>query len=333
MCQGWALDDATPGKELELSLIVDGVERARIRADEPRGDVAAIFGHARHGFTYHMRRLLGTDEAPLVDVRVHGAAERLAGVPVQLTLPSKLASPRGPGRHQIVETALGRFLLPEHDAAVRRVAAAPLPPALIALFEAAADPERVAIDAGAGFGIASVALARLFARVVSFEPLLPLYYHLCANLLLNDAFEISPRHLGLFHHPAKMALAPAERQTVALPLRDNVPDLAACDDLEALVFAEGDGAQSVAAVTLDAFAGYHDVVLIRIGLPGLAVPLLQGAVNIMKARRPVAVFRDGAADAAAVLTGLDYIVAPLREVAPWTAAVPRENASRFDRFF
>ena len=51
---GWAADSDHPQRALELSILVDGAEYGRARADRPRPDIAALgrFGSTGHGFDF-----------------------------------------------------------------------------------------------------------------------------------------------------------------------------------------------------------------------------------------------------------------------------------------
>ena len=68
---GWAADSDHPDRQLELCILVDGVEAGRTLAARPRQDVTALgkYGKAGHGFAFVFARALSDDRDHTVSVR------------------------------------------------------------------------------------------------------------------------------------------------------------------------------------------------------------------------------------------------------------------------
>jgi FkbM family methyltransferase len=58
-------------------------------------------------------------------------------------------------------------------------------------------PDHVVVEVGAHVGTHTCYLSKRAAKVIAFEPQLPLFTHLCANLWLNDCRNVEPHRVAL----------------------------------------------------------------------------------------------------------------------------------------
>ncbi len=188
------------------------------------------------------------------------------------------------------------------------------------------------IDVGAHFGLISVAIAKLFDRLISFEPNTFNATLLRANVVLNGLDgKVDVRHEALAAREGSLSLAPSDRQEIPLPLDDQgrfAPGTAS--NLGAYSFVQdGTGLSQANSIPLDKLA-LDGVAFIKIDAQGGDGTVLMGAMDTIARCRPWVVFEweDKLAQAFAVsfeevgtrLSGIGYRVRVLH----------RHNAKQVD---
>lgn len=149
-----------------------------------------------------------------------------------------------------------------------------------------------AVDVGGHFGLISVALARRFDSVISFEPNSFNVSLLRANVALNGLSDrVEVRQAGLFSHETRLSLAPSERQEIPLPLTEQGElDPLSATNLGAYSFAEdGSGLSEVPAYPLDSLA-LNNLSFVKVDVQGADGEVLLGAAETMARCRPWVVF-------------------------------------------
>jgi FkbM family methyltransferase len=164
-------------------------------------------------------------------------------------------------------------------------------PHLKEAIEVHADPERMAIDAGAYVGFHSVFLSHHFARVHAFEPQSQAYSLLRTNIELNGRRNIEPMEVGLYSHPCWLRLAPDELQEIPVPRANGSVNYNKIGNAAALAFVKTEErtADAVRAVTIDSF-DFDRVGFIKIDTQGADFRVLQGAEETIRRCRPVIAF-------------------------------------------
>jgi FkbM family methyltransferase len=159
----------------------------------------------------------------------------------------------------------------------------------------------VVVDVGANVGSHSINFAKTAEVVYAFEPQPLSYYTLCANLLLNHAYNVAPfnRALGAYDGTAMMPNLDPTKQNTAMGAQVGV------------------GAQPVPICKLDSLeiAPIH---FIKIDVECYEYEVLKGAVETLKRENPVVyveVHRDDlVAPIDELMKGLGYHGATLFEV-------------------
>jgi FkbM family methyltransferase len=149
----------------------------------------------------------------------------------------------------------------------------------------------LAVDVGAHLGLLTVALARRFRRVVSFEPNEFNYRLLAANAALNGLRNVECIHGALFSGSVELSLGKNEEQEVELSLtpEGNFDGLSA-SNLGAYKFTpNGTGIFCRTARTLDSY-NLDEVVFIKIDVQGADGEVIAGASETIRRCRPVIVF-------------------------------------------
>jgi len=149
----------------------------------------------------------------------------------------------------------------------------------------------LAVDVGAHVGLLTVALARRFTKVMSFEPNDFNYRLLTANVALNGLRNVECVNGALFSSSIELSLGRKEQQEVELPLTpEGTFDGMAASNLGAFVFtADGTGACSTMARTLDSYQ-LDDVAFLKIDAQGADGEVIAGATETIGRCRPVIVF-------------------------------------------
>ena len=148
------------------------------------------------------------------------------------------------------------------------------------------------IDVGAHFGLISVAIAKLFDRVISFEPNIFNAALLRANVVLNGLeAKVEVRREALAASEGSVSLARSERQEIPLPLDEQgrfAPGVAS--NLGAYSFVQdGTGISQAPAIPLDSLA-LEGVAFLKIDAQGGDGSVLLGAMDTIARCRPWVVF-------------------------------------------
>ena len=150
---------------------------------------------------------------------------------------------------------------------------------------------RVAVDAGAHFGVVSCWMATLFDTVHAFEANRETYVFLCANAALREAGRIRPHNLALWSEPTTLSLANLDEQDIRIatdrPLEDA---FRAADNVGSFSFApDGTGVNAIEARTIDEF-NLQDVGFIKVDCQGADGHVIRGAHETIARCRPILVF-------------------------------------------
>jgi FkbM family methyltransferase len=220
-----------------------------------------------------------------------------------------------------------RFLVRQHDLIGGLVAdGREWEPHVRAAIARAAQPDGVAVDAGAYIGLHTVTMSRWFGTIHAFEPQRGVYQLLCGNLALNNCPNVEAHNLALYDRAGSMRLAPPERQEVPSPQFNGQPDYAHITNAAALTFeVPDDGSGDVRAVALDDL-GLERVALIKVDTQGADLRVLRGAEGTIRRCRPTVLFEwerdlsaqhgDAIEDYHAFFATLDYDVTILQETSP-----------------
>jgi len=157
--------------------------------------------------------------------------------------------------------------------------------------EVARTRQGAAVDVGAHIGLLTVAMARRFTRVLSFEPNRFNYALLVANVALNALGNVRCVNGALFSRAADLSLATEAQQEIPVPLRaDGDFDGTGASNLGAYVFSEqGSGLFATHAVTLDSLR-LDDLAFLKIDAQGADGEVITGAAETIRRCRPVIVF-------------------------------------------
>ncbi len=137
-------------------------------------------------------------------------------------------------------------------------------------------PGDIAIEVGANIGAHTVYLAQLVGptgRVYAFEPQRVVFQLLCANIALNEAFNVRSFQAG------------AGAQAGCL----NVPDVnyhAAGSNFGGVSFLEPVEGEAVPLITLDSLS-LPSLRLLKIDVEGMEAQVLEGARGLIRRHRPV----------------------------------------------
>ena len=146
-----------------------------------------------------------------------------------------------------------------------------------AVFGAFLRPGDVAADVGANVGAHTIHMAKLVGpegKVYAFEPQRVIFTLLCANVALNERFNIFPLHAALGSVPGTIRIPPI--------------DYAAAGNFGgvSLLDAAGAGGEEVEVRTLDSFK-FDKLTLLKIDVEGMEHEALSGAAATIKRLRPI----------------------------------------------
>ena len=148
-----------------------------------------------------------------------------------------------------------------------------------------------AVDVGAHLGFLSAAMAKRFARVLSFEPNDFNYRLLVANMAINAFSHVQCYNVPLFSSAVSLSLGKPEQQEIPLPIgSDGDFDGFAGANLGAYLFTqEGTGIFYRTARTLDSY-DLENVSFIKINAQGADGEVIRGALETIRRCKPVVVF-------------------------------------------
>jgi FkbM family methyltransferase len=189
-----------------------------------------------------------------------------------------------------------------------------------------------AVDAGAHFGLLTVALARRFDAVISFEPNEFNASLLRTNVALNDLGEkVEIRRAALFSRCTELSLAPSEEQEIPLPLdAQGVFDPLSASNLGAYSFTEaGSGMSSASAYPLDDLA-LDDLTFLKIDVQGADGEVLMGARETIRRCRTWIVFEWEDTLSQAFGVTMEEMKAQLRDLSYTLCVLKRHNEKQVD---
>jgi FkbM family methyltransferase len=143
------------------------------------------------------------------------------------------------------------------------------------VFSQVVKPNDVVVEVGANLGAHTVHLAKLVGPngwVVAFEPQLVIFQLLCANLALNELFNVHP-------HNAAVGSAPG---TVKIPPLDYTVE----NNFGGLSLLTGNIGHDVPLVTLDSLS-LPSLRLLKVDVEGMEAEVLAGARQTIGRHRPI----------------------------------------------
>jgi FkbM family methyltransferase len=153
------------------------------------------------------------------------------------------------------------------------------------LFAQILKPGMVAVDAGASFGVLTLPMARAVGPqggVLAFEPQLPSFQILCANMALN----------GIYHVQAHRAALGREAGKVRVPRFDQLRE----GQFGTLALGASEKGETVARTTLDSFTFGTRCDLIKIDVEGMELDVLAGGQKTIEKLRPIIYVENDRAD-------------------------------------
>lgn len=140
----------------------------------------------------------------------------------------------------------------------------------VALWRSFIEPHWIAVDVGANIGAHTIALARMAARVIAFEPLSFPFHMLCGSLALNGLTNVQAFNLAVG----------AERGQMTVPWIDYTQRQAYGG------WAPGfKGGKGALVVPLDEVVPVVD--FLKIDVEGMELDVLRGAERLIRASEPV----------------------------------------------
>jgi len=189
----------------------------------------------------------------------------------------------------------------------------------------------VAIDVGAHFGTLTLAMARRFSQVISFEPNDFSFRILEANVNLNGLSNVSCRNHPLFSSKIDMSLANESLQELALPEDDRKDfDPVKATNLGAYTFsAGGTGTFKHQAMRIDDL-NLPAVDFIKIDVQGADGEVLLGALETIERCRPFIAFEWETMLAANFGVSFERVQAELERRKYSLQMIKRHNEKQFD---
>lgn len=143
--------------------------------------------------------------------------------------------------------------------------------------------DSVVVEVGAHAGTHTLYLSKRAAKVIAFEPQLPLFTHLCANLWLNDCRNVEPHRVALAAKPMVM--------------KPNVHESAYWQSTAkaGISFSETGNPADFGAVegrTLDSYA-FPRVDFLKVDAESNDLHVLEGAIETIARCRPIIAYEDG----------------------------------------
>jgi len=189
----------------------------------------------------------------------------------------------------------------------------------------------LAVDIGAHFGILTMAMARRFKAVHSFEPNDFSFKLLSANVGINCLSNVTVHNYPLFSREEKLSLGVQRYQELPLPLdEDGSFDPFKAHNIGSMTFAtEGTGLFSHDARPLDSLQ-LDAVSFIKIDCQGADGEVLMGAMQTIERCRPVVVFEWEAHLAANFSVSLELIKDRLKGIGYSVGILKRHNEKQAD---
>lgn len=144
--------------------------------------------------------------------------------------------------------------------------------------------DSVCVDVGANLGYVSVYLAKRAAKVIALEPQPVVYLQLCANLFLNECFNVTPIQCGAFSSSTSFGFASYQSGWVGA---SDFSDYSAIGSIGSISLQPGAG--QMRGERLDSLIKER-VDFIKIDAQGADIDAILGAEGLVAAYRPVIVF-------------------------------------------
>ena len=145
--------------------------------------------------------------------------------------------------------------------------------------------DSICIDVGANLGYISVYLAKKCKYLYSFEPQKNVYFQLCANLFLNECYNVTTYNKAVYSYNKNFDFASFQSGWVGTKEITNVDKVTSFGAISLTPSETG----KIKAVTLDeTFSEKID--FIKIDAQGADIDVIFGADNLISRDKPVIVF-------------------------------------------
>ncbi|MFK7941531.1 MAG: FkbM family methyltransferase [Paracoccaceae bacterium] len=161
-------------------------------------------------------------------------------------------------------------------------------------------PGMTAIEAGSNMGALTVPMAKKIGRgglLYAFEPQIPIFQQLCANLALNDLLNVQAFNCGCGERPEWLSIVRPD------PARETNFGGIPLDKLQ------GNTSTRVRIETLDEALDLQSLHLLKADVEGMEVKVLKGASGLIAKHRPLLYLEANKDDAPEIINhvlGLDY---------------------------
>jgi len=146
-------------------------------------------------------------------------------------------------------------------------------------------PDSVCVDVGANLGYVSLYLATRCKHVYSFEPQAVVFLQLCANLFLNQRFNVTPYNVGLHSHTTFLDFADHQSGWVGTSDYSDYNKIRSIGSISLRASVEG----TIPAKRLDEVMN-DKVDFIKIDAQGADIDVLIGAQDLVTAYHPIIIF-------------------------------------------
>jgi len=146
-------------------------------------------------------------------------------------------------------------------------------------------PDSVCLDVGANLGYVSLYLAKRCKKVISFEPQPNVFLQLCANLFLNETWNVTPHPLAAHSKFCRMDFASYQSGWVG---ESAWHDYGRINSIGSVSLSDNSDGK-MRAVRLDEFIT-EPVNFIKVDAQGADVDVILGCEGLMEKYRPIIVF-------------------------------------------
>jgi len=196
----------------------------------------------------------------------------------------------------LVDTDFGYFLCVDNETISSYVQKNEFwDPILRPYFDTHSNLEKIAIDCGANMGFYSVYLAKLNKCVYAIEAQKWVFWHLCANLFLNNSFNVDAYNLAVSSENDYLYMASDLDMNMGIPRdRNGIPKYFEVPQLySGIGFSTNKGDYKVKSIKLDDLLTEQEkkcVGIIKLDIQGGEYRALNGMVDIIEQSRPVIIF-------------------------------------------
>jgi FkbM family methyltransferase len=148
------------------------------------------------------------------------------------------------------------------------------------VFRQLVGPDQVVVEVGANIGAHTVHLAKLVGprgMVIAFEPQRIIFQLLCANVALNELFNVRTYHAAAGQQPGALKVPPL--------------DYAAANNFGGLSLGHAAQGENVPVMTLDQLV-LPSLRLLKIDVEGMEIDVLSGARQLIAKHRPILYVED-----------------------------------------